>query len=509
MKSTLPYVLVCGFVVSLAFHGGAESGLDSSLVTGDWLATALEQVSPERMLADIGTLSAPAFEGRQTGSPHDEQSASFVANRFSELRLQRTPAGPPQSVTNPRPDREWKQTASVPATKISDDALVELTMLHQRRSLSSGSQFLPVLDAPSADVRASIVFVGYGIVDPSQGIDDYAGLDVRNTIVLFLRGKPDAYSPTVTHADKERLAKQKGAIGYLLATGPVLTAYERRRGVTGTPSAFYSMTQPAQQLPGAWISTEMAEWILQPSTEGKSTLRLIQEELNRTGSSRSVRTDVTVQMKWTSLLETGTLFNVMSIIRGYTTSAEETVVIGAHRDHFGRQAGLLFAGADDNASGTAVLLEVARVLALAPAAPKRSILLISFSGEEQGFLGSRLYVSQPIVSLRHIIGMINVDHAGTGNGRLTVGITGLEKSVAEHVGHRAGLSGKVDIFGYFPGGDHVPFKEAGVPTITVVSGGVHPHFHQAGDTPDTIDPEILRSAARYVLACAWHLANDQ
>ncbi|HZH49910.1 MAG TPA: M28 family peptidase, partial [Nitrospira sp.] len=156
----------------------------------------------------------------------------------------------------------------------------------------------------------------------------------------------------------------------------------------------------------------------------------------------------------------------------------------------------------------AVLLEVARVLASAPVAPKRSILFLSFSGEEQGLLGSRLYVSQPIVPLPKTIGMINVDHAGVGNGRLTVGVTGFEKSTAEGIGQLAGLPDKLDLFGYFPGGDHVPFKEAGVPTITVVSGGVHPNFHQPTDTVDTINPEILQSAARYVLSLAWQLANQ-
>jgi Zn-dependent M28 family amino/carboxypeptidase len=209
-----------------------------------------------------------------------------------------------------------------------------------------------------------------------------------------------------------------------------------------------------------------------------------------------------------SRLETGTLFNVISVIRGYSTSSEEAVLVGAHRDHFGQQAGLLFAGADDNASGTAVLLEVARVLSLAPATGKRSVLFMSFSGEEQGLLGSRLYVSQPLIPLPKTISMINVDHAGTGNGRLTVGVTGMDKDAPERIAQLAGLSDKVDLFGYFPGGDHVPFKEAGVPTITVVSGGVHPHFHQAGDTADTIDPEILQSVARYVLALTWQLANQ-
>lgn len=153
------------------------------------------------------------------------------------------------------------------------------------------------------------------------------------------------------------------------------------------------------------------------------------------------------------------------------------------------------------------MLEVARVLASAPAAPKRSILFLAFSEEEQGLLGSRLYVSQPIAPLTKTVGMINIDHAGAGNGRLTVGMTGLDKTVASEADRTAGLSDKLDLYGLFPGGDHVPFKEAGVPTITVVSGGVHPHFHQPTDTADTIDPEIVKSVARYVLALAWQLAN--
>jgi Zn-dependent M28 family amino/carboxypeptidase len=104
--------------------------------------------------------------------------------------------------------------------------------------------------------------------------------------------------------------------------------------------------------------------------------------------------------------------------------------------------------------------------------------------------------------------MINIDHAGIGNGRLTVGVTGLDKRIAQDAGQTAGLVEKLDVFGFFPGGDHVPFKEAGVPTITVVSGGVHPHYHQTTDTADTINPEVLSTVARYVLTLAWQLASS-
>ncbi len=103
--------------------------------------------------------------------------------------------------------------------------------------------------------------------------------------------------------------------------------------------------------------------------------------------------------------------------------------------------------------------------------------------------------------------MINVDHAAVGNGRLTIGVTGTEKTSAQQAGQAAGLADRIDVFGFFPGGDHVPFKEAGVPTITVVSGGIHPQFHQPTDTADTINPDILAAAARYVLAMAWQLAE--
>ena len=155
------------------------------------------------------------------------------------------------------------------------------------------------------------------------------------------------------------------------------------------------------------------------------------------------------------------------------------------------------------------MLEVARALGKSGLRPQRTILFVSFSGEENNLIGSRLYTSRPVVPLGSTKAMINIDHAGAGDGRLTIGVTGFEKSVALEAGQTAGLADKLDVYGFFPGGDHVPFKEAGVPTITVVSGGVHPHFHQPTDTADTINPEILHTVARYVLALTLQLANAQ
>jgi len=327
--------------------------------------------------------------------------------------------------------------------------------------------------------------------------------------VLFLRGKPDHFKGTITHADKVRIARQKGAVGYLTTTGPVLSSYELRRGVTGQPSAFYGLASAPDNLPGAWISTSRAEQIIAGADHSdQGHLRSLQEQLNRTSESRSFSTEYFGNLEWESRQEQSPLINVIAVLPGSDPQlTQEVIVIGAHRDHFGRQAGLLFPGADDNASGTAVMLEVARALTKVGIHRKRTILFVSFSGEEQGLVGSRLYVERPVVPLVLTRSMINIDHAGVGNGRLTVGVTGLGKNVVLEAGQTAGLTDKLDVYGFFPGGDHVPFNEAGVPTITIVSGGVHPHFHQPTDTADTINPEILQSVAQYVLALACQLAN--
>jgi hypothetical protein len=290
----------------------------------------------------------------------------------------------------------------------------------------------------------------------------------------------------------------------LTATGPILHPYEIRRGVTGSPSAFYGQLPPDQAIPGAWISTALAQELLENSKgDIPDRLRVLQERLNQAPSSQATRTDRFASLRWKTTMKDGILVNVVGMIPGTGT---ESVIIGAHRDHFGHAGGILFPGADDNASGTAVMLEVARALTKAEPRPSRTVLFISFSGEERDLLGSRLYTSRPLVPLNSTKAMINIDHAGVGNGRLTVGVTGIEAEVLREVGKAADVHEKLDLYGFFPGGDHVPFKEAGVPTVTVVSGGVHPHFHQPGDTAETIDPEILKTVARYVLTMAWQLA---
>ncbi len=472
------------------------------------LQASLSTLSTERMLADIQALSVPAFNGRQAGSDDDVRSARWVAQEFAAATLQLSPVmnGPLvfPFVSGTHGTPLGVMASIIPTSTIQPDPELRIGRADQITVSSLGADYLPVFDSPSAHIQSRIIFVGYGIVDPARNIDDYAGVDVANRIVFFLRGKPDQYPKPVGHADKARFARERGALAYLTATGPILNPYEARRGVTGRPSAFYGQLPPDHAIPGAWISTALAEQILATPSDA-DRLRHLQEQLNKESSAHAEQTDHYAALRWNTVTQEGLLTNVIGLLPG---TGPDAIIIGAHRDHFGRPAGLLFPGADDNASGTAVMLEVARALAKSGLRPQRTILFISFSGEENDLLGSRLYVTRPIVPLASTKAMINIDHAGIGSGRLTVGVTGLEKAVAQQAGEPTGLASKLDVFGFFPGGDHVPFKEAGVPTVTVVSGGIHPHYHQPTDTADTINPDILQTVARYVLSLAWQLANE-
>jgi hypothetical protein len=234
-------------LLPLGAQGFAQSEEDHRA----WLR-ALDSLSSERMLADVTTLSSPAFNGRQTGTADDASSAKWIADRFlaSGLSLANVRFDPTIPM---RPGRGGSatglMTSVVTVPNIAPDPLLRISTASDSLTQQLGTDYLPILDSPSAEIRGPIVFVGYGIVDATQGIDDYARVDTTNAIVLFLRGKPTHYKGTISHADKVRVARQKGALGYLTATGPVLSSYEARRGVTGEPSAFYGLSPPFRNTP--------------------------------------------------------------------------------------------------------------------------------------------------------------------------------------------------------------------------------------------------------------------
>ena len=459
-----------------------------------------------RIMEDILTLSSPRLQGRQAGTPGGEQAANFVAQRFHTLGLH--PLFDADQGTHPG---QWRQQSSVTASQLLGPAHVAFFPIggsnthHPPLLAIPGRDFLPILDSPSVNLTAPVVFVGYGIVDPARGMDDYRGVNVQNRIVIALRGKPPTYGPWITHEEKAQTAKDHGAAGFITFTGPILNRYESRKGLGQTPMAIYSANPESRPIPGVWLDGKRGEDLFQAI--GLS-LQHMQLSLNEQHAAITQNLPLIAHLQWNIQTVPGTLTNVLGVLPGKDAGHQnEVIIVGAHRDHFGEQAGLQFPGADDNASGTAVMLELARVFSQDAISPKRSILFVSFDGEERGLLGSNLYVNHPALPLGKTVAMINLDHLGVGNGKLTVGITRMDKALVQQAAEHAGLPDQIQIYGYFPGGDHVPFYEVGVPTVTVVSSGTHPNFHQPSDTAETIQPEILETSTKFLVSLIALLAN--
>ncbi len=459
----------------------------------------------ENIIQDIRELSHPVYQGRQAGTDGSLQSADYLVDRFKSLGLQ-----PASHFSKQEQARNWLQQRSMTAVQLLEPSTITLSLIHANRpsmtmTLLPGHEFLPILDSPSSRTIARVVFVGYGIVDPARGIDEYQGMNVDNRIVLFLRGKPPSYPGWVSHEEKATIAKERGAVGYLTTTGPLFGRYEARKGLGQAPLAIYGETSDNRPIPGAWIHGKILDQALNATND---SLEALQHAANDIGTFRNKSLPLLVQFQWESQSHPGTLTNVIGMLPGRDQNLrKELILIGAHRDHFGRQSGLLFPGADDNASGTSVMLELTRMLSQRTTATKRTVVFLSFDGEERGLLGSTLYVSNPAVPLDQTVAMINLDHLGAGDGKLTVGVTRMDKTLAQQAADRVGVGDDIQMYGYFPGGDHIPFFEAGVPTVTVVSSGRHPHFHQPSDTLESIQPANLAIATKFLFSLISLLAD--
>ncbi|OLB00918.1 MAG: hypothetical protein AUH09_02665 [Candidatus Rokubacteria bacterium 13_2_20CM_70_12] len=321
------------------------------------------------------------------------------------------------------------------------------------RRLEVGRDFAPHGGSPSGEVAGEVVFAGHGGTGTYGSRDDWAGVDVHGKIVLVLDGPSDG--GRVTRLEKLIAAKWRGAAALLLV-GDTLPSLDATAAGVGLVSATISRETAATFAPGM-----------------RARLRVDLGYEERRG------------------------VNVVGILPGTDPAlAAEAVVVGAHYDHLGSEDGVVHPGADDNASGTAVVVGLARAFASAGGAP-RTLVFSLFGGEELGLLGSGHYVRQPAVALAQSVAMLNFDMVGRlRDDRLIVqgadsggGLVDVLEAAA-----RGGVTLDVRGSPYGPS-DHTRFYEAGVPAVLFTTGGHH-DYHRPTDTADRIDaPGMARVAA--------------
>jgi aminopeptidase YwaD len=438
------------------------------LVATTSAAVGFRAVPTRSSLADhVIALTAPEMEGRAAGTVGAERAARYLVDRFAVAGLR--PGG----------DRGSFLQSFVIGSTVRLGADSSLTRLGASPArFEAGRDWMPHGGSHRGTVRGELVFAGSGV--SASGHDDYVGMDVTGRVVLALDGAPPHWpGPPPSRLDKLIAARRRGAVALLIA-GDGLPALE-------------ATSAPVNLVSGG-LTAATTDALLAPSGLTRAALaRHVAESRAPAPLATGVEVELRVDLQAVEVRTT----NVIGVVPGHDPSrSAEAVVVGAHYDHLGRSGGAEYPGADDNASGTAVVLELAQAFATAGGA-SRTLVFVLFSGEEIGLLGSRHYVRNPAVPIERTVAMINFDMVGRlGDRPLGVGgvATGAGlKAVVDDAGRQLGLA-LADREA--PGGasDHAPFYGAGVPVLFFHTGA-HPDYHRPTDTADKIDADGLAQVA--------------
>ena len=464
----------------------------------------VRDASPARLKADVEWLAADAQEGRRAGTEAGLRAGEWIGRQFDGIGLSK--AG----------KDGWFQRFDVPSpVEVLPGSRVDFS--------SKPDEVTPMFCSTGGAVMASVAWAGYGIVNGEKEWNDYPAR-VDGKIVLLVRGTPPeergAQPAPETDADgnvkesagwgnsgslflKVMNAKRNGAAAVLVAPHPSqksepLPGFDTSRSAQSVlPALFVSHEVAARLMPG--YDTFIA------AVDAGETPPQLPAGPNATVEARVVR-------------ERGPATNVLGLLPGRDPS--RCVVIGAHYDHLGHggegsldpQSGSqIHNGADDNASGTAVLIEIARQLAKGPR-PDCDVLFAAWSGEELGLLGSEHWAKEPTVELSRVVANLNLDMVGrAGNGKLAVLGAGSAEPFAAwfaELGPASGLALDVQLSGQGVGGsDHHTFLKRKIPAVHFFSG-LHPDYHKPTDDAERFEADGAAKVARLVLELTRRVSDS-
>lgn len=471
-------------------------------------------VDPKTYLADVQYLASPELKGRATGSPELETAGAHIAALFQSFGLK------PVDGKN----YELAFPAEIGA-KLGTQNSLSFTDVGAAETLRIDRDFEPFSFSSVGKTSDGVVFAGYGITAKPYHYDDYANIDVTGKLVLILRHEPQEndrrsvfdgrkLTSYATFVDKMANAKAHGARGVLLVND--VAAHQGKDdkleefGTTGGPrDAGIFFVQVKEATAEQWLRAEGRD-LRRISTEIDGDLQPRSFELKK----------LTVNLEIDLAHETKTVHNVAGYLPGTTP---EYVVIGAHYDHLGlgdqnslapEMKGTIHPGADDNASGTSGVIELARYFSGQPR-PKRGILFMTFAGEELGLLGSSWYVNHPVLPLADAVAMINLDmigrirdgHVFLSGSRTGMGFDALMAGLKPAAPLNLDESGKNSGTNLSDASDHASFNSKGVPTLFFFSG-LHADYHKPSDTADKINAEDAAKLLDYVAELTTRLADS-
>jgi len=511
-------------------------------------------ITQRDMKTHLTFLASDELEGREMCEPGSRVAAAYIASRFEHLGL--IPLGD---------NNTYMQNLKVRRIGVEPEA-ASFNLHHTDSKVENFSLITDFLiNRGNLNEPLPVVFAGYGL--DLEHYSDYKNIDVKGKLVLYFSHTPQEGLTDGKFSDpqyardynlytmgrrsrnalksKVEMAKEKGAAGIIIVENPNhehTKNYETLKRMM--INFFYNQRQysrileerASSRLPQVWISEGIAQKLFMSA--GKS-MNAIQKEFDKTAQPNSFEIEG-IKISFTSSGEKSikNTRNVVGMIEGSDPVLKnEVIVIGGHYDHVGIRNGVVFNGADDDASGTVGVIELAEAFVENNIKPKRSMIFIAFTGEEKGMIGSEHYAANPYVPVEKIAGMIQLDMLGRNEDiinlpRQFLGMYGENppKESAEDnvnavnilgttycnemklVNERNNENIKLDLkFRYddthfIRGSDHRPFLQKGVPSIFFFTG-CHPDLHAPGDDVEKINFPKMEKIVKLVYLTAWELAG--
>jgi hypothetical protein len=447
-------------------------------------------ISSDEYLGIIKFLASPEMKGRATGSPELEKAAVYIRDQFRGMNL--------KPVSGDSYYQAFDVTTSARLGQKND---LSYSTGAAPEALRFQHDFIPLNLSAAGEVSGNVVFAGFGITAPEYNYDDYAGLDVKGKIVLLLRHEPQEFDEKsvfqgkvyTAHSQifsKAANAKFHGAKAVLLVNDVGAHSgdsddLEKFGGAEGPDNAGIEFVQVKANVVNKWLALS-----------GKN-LDAIESGIDKDlhPESFALPESLHLDMDVDIARVVKTVHNVAAYLPGETS---EYVAIGAHYDHLGlggqfslapSLTGTVHPGADDNASGTAGVIELARWFSRQPK-HHRGILFLTFAGEELGLLGSSYYVNHPLLPIKDDIAMINMDMIGRVRDRkVYIGGVGTGTTFAallKQLGPKHDLDADLSEKAGYGSSDHTSFTTRQIPVLFFFSG-LHADYHKPSDTWDKIN----------------------
>jgi len=530
-------ILICGICLAQQSHQPMRSSAAASAHLSPAAIAAFQRVDPERIRAHVRFLSDDLLEGRGTGQRGGDIAAQYIATQLALYGLK--PAGDngtymqkvPMVGITPQPATTF---AFVPAKGGAND----LKVLDQYVAYDQTQQ-------SQSDVNAEIVYVGYGIEAPEYNWDDYKGADVKGKVLLmlvnepssddakFFKGKALTYYGRWTY--KYEQAARKGAVGAILIHRTDMASYpwEVVRNSNSGEKSFLKLDGTPKLKVASWIQLDVAKQLA--ANSGMDLDKMMADAQSR--DFRPIALSAKLKAHMVSKVRPFESNNVIAMLPGADRKLkDEAVMYTAHYDHLGIRPDMsgdnIYNGANDNATGCGILLELANVFSLAAQKPRRSILFTAVTAEEQGLLGSEYLGKHPPIPADKIALDLNYDDVPPLGSPEEVEVSGSERTtfypIVQGLAKEFRLNIRPDArpeAGHYYRSDHFSLARVGIPAFSVNEGMKYKghdvawgmqqadeftakHYHQPSDE---YHPEMDftgdAAMARFGFALGWQAAN--